>query len=508
MRVLQVTALAALVMTACSIRVGSDAGSPSPRAAAPARPAPAPAPPPPAPAAPPPAAAPAPAPAPAPAAPPAAMGRRMGGLRPTPAPGPAPASTAAHQVSPSIAGGTKLLALNLVRIREHQAKSPKGCGFTEVAPDQWIKIDCHAYQPSAKAIAHMSPRKLRMFAQKKATAKPLRLVRRSMRVAPGASTTPGGGAAGGERANGERAGGEGDDIQPDALPGTVDHRTDKLEGPVKDQGSVGSCTAFSLSSTLDNAGIRAGKITVGSVEQSTSPNHVWSGYGIPQMGTAADASLGRSIATQALWPQNNKEACKLADAFYEQECGFDEKVVPGSWRSDTTIMNKYNQSNASPTIKINGIERLQTQPANADELLSALASGSSLWIAMKIDGLAWSNRSMKSAVIPDWTTPAGGHAVVMSGYRDTPGGRQYLIHNSWGTSWGDGGYAWVSEAMVNKWMHYAYKVKIDGGVKKEDLTDDDCSPEELLDITTGLCGLICPGDLRPNNGCATASGKK
>jgi hypothetical protein len=60
--------------------------------------------------------------------------------------------------------------------------------------------------------------------------------------------------------------------------------------------------------------------------------------------------------------------------------------------------------------------------------------------------------------------------------------------------------------MVQKYMHYAYKVKIEGGVKKEDLTDDDCSPEELLDITTGLCGLMC-GDERPNNGCPTGARK-
>jgi aminopeptidase C len=108
---------------------------------------------------------------------------------------------------------------------------------------------------------------------------------------------------------------------------------------------------------------------------------------------------------------------------------------------------------------------------------------------------------MKNAVIPDWGEPQSGHAVVISGYRETPSGKQFLIHNSWGTSWGDGGYAWVSEKMVVKNLYYAYKVKITNGVPKEDLTDDDCAPDELVDLSTGLCALICSDDSRPNNGC-------
>ena len=108
---------------------------------------------------------------------------------------------------------------------------------------------------------------------------------------------------------------------------------------------------------------------------------------------------------------------------------------------------------------------------------------------------------MKNAVMPDWDDAGGGHAVVVSGYRETPSGRQFLIHNSWGESWGDKGYAWFSEKMVLKKMYYAYKVKITNGVKKEDLTDDDCAPDELVDLTTGVCAVLCKDDSRPNNGC-------
>ena len=120
-------------------------------------------------------------------------------------------------------------------------------------------------------------------------------------------------------------------------------------------------------------------------------------------------------------------------------------------------------------------------------------------------------------VVMDLTVPGGmggaqalaelrGHdpqvcAVVMSGYRSTPSGKQFLIHNSWGESWGDKGYAWVSEAMVKKFMHHAYKVKLGGAQKPKELTDDDCGPDDLVDGVTGQCAPICPDDSRPMDGC-------
>lgn len=42
------------------------------------------------------------------------------------------------------------------------------------------------------------------------------------------------------------------------------------------------------------------------------------------------------------------------------------------------------------------------------------------------------------------TTAVGGHAVCIVGY--TPG--RFIIRNSWGTNWGDGGFAYASEAYI------------------------------------------------------------
>jgi C1A family cysteine protease len=43
------------------------------------------------------------------------------------------------------------------------------------------------------------------------------------------------------------------------------------------------------------------------------------------------------------------------------------------------------------------------------------------------------------------TKPDGGHSVLICGYDDDK--QALLIRNSWGTQWGDGGYAWIPYAV-------------------------------------------------------------
>jgi hypothetical protein len=47
---------------------------------------------------------------------------------------------------------------------------------------------------------------------------------------------------------------------------------------------------------------------------------------------------------------------------------------------------------------------------------------------------------------------------------------------------------------------WAYKVKLQG-VTPQELTDDDCGPDELIDSVTNRCAAICANDARPANGC-------
>lgn len=486
-------AIATMVLTAsCAVQIGTDGnggsgGGSQPRAPQARR----------APAAAPPAA------APKPAAPASGPLRRLGASPSTAAPPAAAAQPAqSNAIAPNQLVANSAIAINLAKVQEIAKRNPKSCGYVEVSDNNWVHIDCAKYTAATKAVPHLTARKAKLVTGAQRLFTPLRLRASTLSVSPnrltGVGRSPSVAVGGAPAAGGPVQIGE-------SLPDSVDHRAKNLEGPVKNQGGVGSCTGHSLSSALDNAAIRAGKLKPGDRDRMTSPMHVWSRYGLPNMGAAADGNIAQPVAVYTAWPQNDKEACMLfqGKGSYATECAEAYGVKANGWRDDKSLMAKYEKSQAEGIYKISSIEKLQVEPPNMEDLLGILASGSDIWAAFLIDGSNWTNKKMKNAVIPDWGEPQSGHAVVISGYRETPSGKQFLIHNSWGTSWGDGGYAWVSEKMVVKNLYYAYRVKITNGVPKEDLTDDDCAPDELVDLGTGICALICPDDSRPNNGCKT-----
>jgi Papain family cysteine protease len=373
--------------------------------------------------------------------------------------------------------------INIAKIRQRLAKKNE-CGVTEVAPGVFIRLDCQQYTKVSKATMHL---KMKAFRGGSSSA---------TRIKPNGTPPAPPSTAGGNEVKSAGGGGFADsdaDIAEN-FPETVDHRELGLEGPIKDQGAVGSCTAFALSTTMDNGLRRAGRA------ETVSPTHVWAGYGTPNMQDAGDSNLGRGITAFEVLPYASKDACKLARSQWE-ECSSFLDVQKNSWKSDAKLVAALDNADKNVKVRIANIESLQTMPAEPSELLEVLASGSDIWAAFKIDGYAWKNSSMKNAVIPDWTIPSGGHAVTVAGYRKTPRGREYLIHNSWGVKWGDGGYAWISENMVKKFMMFAYRVKLDGDdVKPVELTDDDCAGDELVDSVTKKCAKICADDSRPANG--------
>ena len=56
--------------------------------------------------------------------------------------------------------------------------------------------------------------------------------------------------------------------------------------------------------------------------------------------------------------------------------------------------------------------------------------------------------------LPD--TTRGGHAVAIVGYRT---GR-FIVRNSWGTTWGDGGFAYASLGYAQEAFTEAYGVEV------------------------------------------------
>ncbi len=238
----------------------------------------------------------------------------------------------------------------------------------------------------------------------------------------------------------------------------VDHRAEGSEGPVKDQGAVGDCTAVSLSSAMDNALRRMGRQDV------TSALHIWSRYGVGVTGQAGDSNVAKTVTVEQVWQYDPVKACKLSRSPFDT-CTTAYGVSSGSEGFDPALKAEHANADANGRYRLAAIDQLHARPADPNEIAGVLSSGDDVWISFSVNDQAWMSRSLQNAVIPDYDVVEDtGHAVVLAGYRTLPNGtKQFLVHNSWGPRWGEGGYGWISEAMVTRYTRAAYHVRVAEG---------------------------------------------
>jgi hypothetical protein len=276
------------------------------------------------------------------------------------------------------------------------------------------------------------------------------------------------------------------------LPAGVDHRAEGSEGPVKDQGAVGVCTAVSLSSAMDNAVRRMGRQDV------VSALHIWSKYGVPTMGQAGDNNVDKSVALEQTWQYDPVKACKLVRTPMDS-CATAYGVSSGSENFDPALKSEHANADANGRYRLVALEQLHAKPADPGEIAGVLAAGDDLWISFSVNDQAWMSRSLTNSVIPDYeVTDDTGHAVVLACYRTLPNGtKQFLIHNSWSQRWGEGGYGWISEAMVTRHTRAVYRVRVSDGAGTpsqpgQPPASSGCPAGQTKDPVFGMC---IPGGL-------------
>ncbi len=76
---------------------------------------------------------------------------------------------------------------------------------------------------------------------------------------------------------------------------------------------------------------------------------------------------------------------------------------------------------------------------------ASLAAGRPVVVVMSISISFFKIPAGTLLQAPATETPRGTHAVIVVGHGESGGDRCLLIRNSWGTGWGDGGYAWIDE---------------------------------------------------------------
>lgn len=287
------------------------------------------------------------------------------------------------------------------------------------------------------------------------------------------------------------------------IPASIDHRGSGLEGPIKNQGAVGTCTAVSLSTAMEHQIRRLG------YTENISALHIWSNYAQPRMGMAGDSNVNKAITSSKTWPYDPAQACKMMDRPYDS-CGAAYGVAPGTGNADPVIQAARTSANANAKFRLLGVERLTSHDPAA--MATIISGGDSLWVAFNVNTEAWKTRNMQNGVIQDYnTTESTGHAVVLSGFRKVSTGLQFQIHNSWGKGWGEGGYAWISDKMVGTQLRYAYRVRV--ADPKNPLPSPSpqpggrggCPSGQAKDVIYGQCVAACPSGHPPAAGLCAPS---
>lgn len=188
-------------------------------------------------------------------------------------------------------------------------------------------------------------------------------------------------------------------------------------GAVSDQGPRPVCVAFALGAAHESLAHWDGFVP--------APEPLWwwlcgrglAGPGGTLLSDGGDALATAGQCTAEAWP-------------YDASLGYrtqDPPVAagPAPWRRARTVPN---------ALAHDGVE---------EELEAVLASGSPVVLVIEVTDGFESPHEDGFVDPPDLRAPSGGyHAVVVEGAWTEPGrGRVLLVRNSWGESWGAGGFA-------------------------------------------------------------------
>jgi C1A family cysteine protease len=221
------------------------------------------------------------------------------------------------------------------------------------------------------------------------------------------------------------------------LPSSVDLRPQVNE--VEDQGRIGSCLSNAGASMLEVMGERDGK----SFEASRLYLYYWtrnfearldeSGAFLPSL---FEVLQNKGVCTEQLWPydttKENAQPPLTADEEAQQIKVVDyQQLTPAA-------LNQWEI----------GIER------TLNNIKHAVASGRPVIMGFKVTADFDKLKDNKDWRTHKWDVNAesrGGHAVVIIGYDDAC--QRFLVQNSWGPAWADGGFFGMPYANFGQWYN-------------------------------------------------------
>ena len=205
------------------------------------------------------------------------------------------------------------------------------------------------------------------------------------------------------------------------LPESVDLRS--LCSPVEQQGGVGSCTANAVVGAMEylKRDTLNRKVLCMKVGRDLSRLFVY--WNTRALEGTTEVDCGASI-------RNSIKSLASYGACYEKTWPYNE----GSWAKKPTE-DCYKEGEKYKVVSYYRVE-------NMDEALNALA----LKLPVAFGAVLYESfhEAEKTAVVDiptEGETVIGGHAMLIVGYNQKK--EEFIVRNSWGPGWGDGGYCYM-----------------------------------------------------------------
>ena len=245
--------------------------------------------------------------------------------------------------------------------------------------------------------------------------------------------------------------------------------------PPYDQATVGSCTAQALAAGVEALLPRAG-YSAERPDRAALYRREREMIGTTHEDSGAIIADGIAVLSQAGWEREEGEP-------------------PGTWGDRWT--------RPARALSLDAPRLINAEPLDFDiaTICTELDAGHPVVVGLQVTE-DW--RDPNGDVLPE---PAGevigGHAVLLVGY--DLGLRAFRVRNSWGTSWRDGGYAWLPWAWIRApWCGEVHALRAvrraDGPLPSDDLPDDDSddAPATPLDaLERGILSAMAPRPVAP-----------